>query len=312
MFASCVNWSFNRWNLLDTSGTLCQEWGCLNSGFLAWCLGMVSKQLGYNRVSGKTNIWWPCIIGSTSGYPSGASRYPGSTSGQFGGPAGHPASISDNPAGTISHFGSTDGHPDGPPATHAAPRRNITVSSTSSVADAVRAALSLASHERTARKKTSKEAAENIWPNLPIPQQLLVEVAGENGVSSWLTSPPTTHQKATILVSTSSVTVQRCNMVKSWWHPRQLCLRVGIYHNPYADVSNWRLPNSAPQPNQRFWAKCSQMYWKTSSGSWRYYLSPVRICLARQLIRQMQPVLTSELVAFGLVLLYSCHKQNPG
>ena len=65
--------------------------------------------------------------------------------------------------------------------------------------DAVRDAHSLASHERTQRKKTSREAAATLRPSLPIPQQLLVEVAGEKGVSSWLTSPPTTHQKDTIL-----------------------------------------------------------------------------------------------------------------
>ena len=65
--------------------------------------------------------------------------------------------------------------------------------------DAVRAARSLASHERTQRKKTSREAAATLRPSLSIPQQLLVEVAGEKGVSSWLTSPPTTHQKDTIL-----------------------------------------------------------------------------------------------------------------
>ena len=58
---------------------------------------------------------------------------------------------------------------------------------------------SISSRERTTRKKASKEAAVNLRPNLPIPQQLLVEVAGEKGVSSWLVSPPTTHQKDNIL-----------------------------------------------------------------------------------------------------------------
>ena len=89
--------------------------------------------------------------------------------------------------------------PTAPLATQAPPQGSITTSTTSYVLDAVRAARSLASHERTQRKKTSREAAATLRPSLPIPQQLLVEVAGEKGVSSWLTSTPMTHQKDTIL-----------------------------------------------------------------------------------------------------------------
>jgi len=59
------------------------------------------------------------------------------------------------------------------------------------VAHAIVASRLLAREESQDRRKAAHQLAEELRPQLSPPQQLLVETAGEKGVSSWLTEPPT-------------------------------------------------------------------------------------------------------------------------
>ena len=74
--------------------------------------------------------------------------------------------------------------------------------STHEVSSVVTACRTLAAGARAARRVQQRNLAEEIRSGLPPTQRLLVEVAGEDGVSSWLTTPPATTMPGTVFSRT--------------------------------------------------------------------------------------------------------------